>query len=113
MKIWQYPFTLSPRHAAATFILSVLWISPASAQSSIQSIEVKAQERLLILAPHPDDESLSSAGLAHRVLANNGSVRSVVITAGDAYVEAIEKETGRANLKPTDFLKYGEQRLEE
>ena len=40
-------------------------------------------------------------------------MRSVVITAGDAYVEAIEKETGRANLKPTDFLKYGEQRLEE
>ena len=77
------------------------------------SFELRKHERLLILAPHPDDESLSSAGLAHRVLINEGNVRSVVITAGDAYVEAIEKDTGRKNLKPTDFLKYGEMRLEE
>ena len=77
------------------------------------SLEVRQHERLLILAPHPDDESLSSAGLAHRALINDGTVRSVVITAGDAYVEAIEKDTGRKNLKPTDFLKYGEMRLEE
>ncbi len=86
--------------------------SPLHAQEP-QSFEIKQNERLLILAPHPDDESLSSAGLAHHVLAEGGTVRSVIVTAGDAYVEAIEKDTGRKNLTPTDFLKYGETRLEE
>jgi LmbE family N-acetylglucosaminyl deacetylase len=68
---------------------------------------------LLILAPHPDDESLSAAGLAHRVMAEGGSVRSVVVTAGDAYVEALQHDLGKRHLRPTDFLKYGEERLEE
>ena len=65
----------------------------------------------MILAPHPDDESLSAAGLAHRVMAEGGSVRSVVVTSGDAYVEALQHDLGRKDLKPTDFLKYGAGRF--
>ncbi len=88
-------------------------ISPNLQADSTQLLNVGHNERLLILAPHPDDESLSAAGLAHRVMAEGGSVRAVVVTAGDAYVEALQHDLGRKNLRPTDFLKYGAERLEE
>jgi LmbE family N-acetylglucosaminyl deacetylase len=81
--------------------------------NGVQNLQVGHGERLLILAPHPDDESLGAAGLAQAVFANGGSVRSVVVTAGDAYVEAIEEETGRKRLTRADFIRYGEKRLEE
>jgi len=102
-------FKLSTLVITAALIVT----SPCLHADSIQPFKVNHGERLLILAPHPDDESLSAAGLAHRVINNGGSVRSVVVTAGDAYVEAIQRDLGRTNLKPTDFLKYGEERLEE
>lgn len=78
-----------------------------------QALDVARGERLLILAPHPDDESLSAAGLAQRVLANGGSVRAVVATAGDAYVDAVVQETGKRKPAPADYLAFGERRLEE
>lgn len=78
-----------------------------------QRLEVGQAERLLVLAPHPDDETLGAAGLMQEVMAKGGSVRSVVVTAGDAYVEAIEKDLGKTRLRRTDFLSYGEKRLNE
>jgi len=90
----------------------LLFSTCLNAQSS-QKFVVAQGERLLILAPHPDDETLGAAGLAQQVLARGGSVRSVVVTAGDAYEDAIEEATGRHHLKRSDFYKYGEQRLEE
>lgn len=41
-------------------------------------------DRLLVVAPHPDDESLACAGLIQRVLAAGGDVAVVVATDGDA-----------------------------
>ncbi len=78
-----------------------------------QSLEIGYGERLLVLAPHPDDETLSAAGVIQQVFNKGGTVRSVVVTAGDAYVEAIEEATGKKHLKRADFLSYGEKRLEE
>ncbi len=79
----------------------------------VQTLEVGQGERLLVLAPHPDDETLSAAGLIQEVFLRGGHVRSVVVTSGDAYVEAIEQATGRQHLTHTDFLQYGQKRLEE
>jgi LmbE family N-acetylglucosaminyl deacetylase len=70
-------------------------------------------ERLLVLAPHPDDETLGAAGLAQRVLAQGGSVRTLIITAGDGFREAVQQRTGNKQPKPEAFLSYGEQRIRE
>jgi LmbE family N-acetylglucosaminyl deacetylase len=95
--------------AGIFFLLS----TPCLSAQNVQKLEVGEGERLLILAPHPDDETLGAAGLAQQVFEHGGTVRSVVVTAGDAYVDAIEEATGRHHLKRADFYKYGEQRLEE
>ncbi|WP_117238410.1 PIG-L deacetylase family protein [Thermus sediminis] len=42
-------------------------------------------ERLLVLAPHPDDEVLAAAGLMRRVHGAGGRVSVVYLTSGDAF----------------------------
>jgi len=44
---------------------------------------MKSAQRLLVFAPHPDDESLGTAGLIQQVLARGGQVRVVFATDGD------------------------------
>lgn len=76
-------------------------------------LTLNPRERLLVLAPHPDDETLSSAGLIQQVMDQGGSVRVVVVTAGDAYVDAVRQQTGKKNPSRRDYIRFGETRLEE
>jgi LmbE family N-acetylglucosaminyl deacetylase len=78
-----------------------------------EPLQVGRRERLLIVAPHPDDETLGAGGLAQRVLAQGGSVSTVVVTAGDGYVEAVQLRTHKAQPQPWEFLRYGERRIRE
>jgi len=94
--------------------LAFLLLAAANLQAQpLQTLEVGHGERLLILAPHPDDETISAGGLVQQVFDRGGTVRSVVVTSGDAYVDAIEQATGRTHLKRADFINFGEQRLAE
>jgi len=104
---WHYKLTVFTLFTCLNLVTTTL-----QAQST-QNFEVGYGERLLVLAPHPDDEALSAAGMIQQVFERGGSVRTVVVTAGDAYVDAIEAATGRTHLKPKDFLNYGEERLDE
>lgn len=61
-------------------------------------------ERLLVVAPHPDDETLAAGGLIQRVLMRGGAVRVVLVTAGDGYIEAVSHETGRPRPRPAEYL---------
>jgi LmbE family N-acetylglucosaminyl deacetylase len=107
-----FSFLSSFARLTALAVLFLMFSTNLKAQTPYK-FAVGQRERLLILAPHPDDETLSAAGLAQQVFDHGGTVRSVVVTAGDAYVEAIEAETGRKHLTRADFYKYGEKRLEE
>ncbi len=44
-----------------------------------------AQDRVLVIAPHPDDESLCCAGLLQRARSNGAAIAVVWITAGDGF----------------------------
>jgi LmbE family N-acetylglucosaminyl deacetylase len=44
-----------------------------------------AQERILVIAPHPDDESLCCAGILQRAHASGAATAVVWITAGDGF----------------------------
>jgi LmbE family N-acetylglucosaminyl deacetylase len=76
-------------------------------------LEVASHERLLVVAPHPDDETLGAGGLIQRVLERDGSARVVLLTLGDGYVEAVRHETGELRPPPTAYRAYGERRLRE
>src|ERR1700689_3235665 len=44
-----------------------------------------AQDRVLVIAPHPDDESLCCAGILQRARSNGASIAVVWVTAGDGF----------------------------
>lgn len=87
----------------------------ANAAHAAQSgpLDIGRGERLLVVAPHPDDETLGAAGLMQRVLAQGGTVRVVLVTAGDGYVEAVAGESGTLMPRPAEYVAYGERRLRE
>lgn len=82
---------------------------------TVPPLKISNQERLLIISPHPDDETLGAGGLAQQVLEQGGSVRSVVVTSGDAYVGALMVDSGKAEdeLGPTDYIQLGYKRHNE
>ena len=45
--------------------------------------EFLATDRLLVIAPHPDDESLGCGGLVQHALAAGAAVRVIIVTDGD------------------------------
>jgi LmbE family N-acetylglucosaminyl deacetylase len=69
--------------------------------------------RLLVLAPHPDDEVIAAGGLIQRVVAHNGAVHVVLLTSGDAFAEAVETVEGVKHPKPSDYRHYGRRREHE
>ena len=69
--------------------------------------------RLLVVSPHPDDESLAAAGLIARVVARGGAVRVVLMTSGDAFAEGVETEDGISRPTPVDYRNYGTLRERE
>ena len=63
-------------------------------------------QRILVIAPHPDDESLAPGGLISSALADGRQVRVVVITAGDAYRRAALR-LSKGRLSPAVYVELG------
>jgi len=76
-------------------------------------LEVPAATRLLVIAPHPDDEVLGAGGLMQRVKSTGGTVRVVYLTDGDGYPEGVKEEDHVEAPTARDYLGYGKQRRRE
>jgi LmbE family N-acetylglucosaminyl deacetylase len=77
------------RRAGAVLILVLLALSCRSAATGgCDNAALTAYPALLVIAPHPDDETLGFAGLIDAYLRAGKPVRVVVVTDGDAYCEA-------------------------
>jgi LmbE family N-acetylglucosaminyl deacetylase len=69
--------------------------------------------RILIISPHPDDESIAAAGVVKRALTNGHEVKVVLLTYGDGFLKAAQKFTGKKDLTPDDYLRLGRARKQE
>src|SRR3989442_1727143 len=98
---------------ASTLAVLGMLAAVATPQTPVPPPAIDTGERLLVIAPHPDDETLGAGGLLQRVLARGGRARLVVLTAGDGYVEAVQHATGQLVPRPAAYLAYGERRLTE
>lgn len=67
-------------------------------------------KKLLIIAPHNDDESLGTAQLIKKSLENGADVRVVVVTNGDGYTEALDIHDKKIFAKPSDYIAFGYER---
>lgn len=99
--------------ALLEFDLSHIQMARASAKQLADLALAGGQERILIVAPHPDDEVLAAGGLISQAKSQGDSVRVVFVTNGDGFRRGIEAWKGEIPVDPQDFLAYGEQRQEE
>lgn len=69
--------------------------------------------RLLVFAPHCDDETLGCAGLIQQTLAAGGHVETVIITNGDGYPAAVQRQQRVLRLQPIDYIHFAALRQTE
>ena len=72
-----------------------------------------AGERVLLLAPHPDDETLAAGGLVQRALARQGEVVVVFATDGQNNPWTQRLVERRLRVGPEDCARFGRRRRRE
>lgn len=70
-------------------------------------------KRLMVIAPHPDDEGLAAAGLISHCVAEGKAVEVVFLTNGDGNAGAARKLCGIDPPGPKDYQRMGRARAEE
>jgi len=83
----------------------------ALAQTSLPPFT--ASDRVIIVAPHPDDEVLGAGGAIQQALAAGADVRVIYLTNGDHNQVAFKLYKLALHLSPRDYLAFGERRRKE
>ena len=78
----------------------------------LRSRAARGDAPLVVVAPHPDDETLGCAGVIMRAAARGRSARVVYLTYGDGYPAAAALHAGRdeGELVPEDYVALGRAR---
>ncbi|WP_371371887.1 PIG-L deacetylase family protein [Sporomusa aerivorans] len=74
---------------------------------------VPGKARLLIIAPHCDDETLGCAGVIQEVVSGGGQVMIVAMTNGDGFTFAVEEQYRQLILTSDDYVHSGYTRQKE
>jgi LmbE family N-acetylglucosaminyl deacetylase len=85
----------------------------STALLAAHDLAVPPRLRLLVFAPHPDDETIAVGGLIQRVRENGGEVLVAFVTNGDGYVDAVRHAVRRSETSSSDFIAYGQRRHDE
>jgi LmbE family N-acetylglucosaminyl deacetylase len=97
---------------------TIAFLAIGSAQTPVATVQplnltIDRTTRLLVISPHPDDETLGAAGLMRRVIAGGGAVHVVWMTSGDGFPEGVETQDGITHPRPEDYSSYGRLREQE
>src|ERR1017187_2555619 len=93
------------RRAAITLVLLVLVGIPAFAQTTFPPITAK--DRIIVVAPHPDDEVLGAGGLLQQACAVGAEVHVIYLTSGDHNQIAFKLYNLRLHLSPKQYVTFG------
>ncbi len=100
----------------STIVLSTMQLArgePAVPYSVLQPLSLAGYHRLLIFAPHCDDETLGSAGLILAAKRAGIQVRVVIATNGDGFIFATIRDFKKIYPRPADYVKLGKIRQQE
>jgi len=95
------------------FCIPLISHSYASLEDLKGVIDFTKDDRVLILAPHPDDEAIGTCGVIQKVLKQNARVKVVCYTNGDSNELAFIVYEKRLTFKKREFLYMGEVRRKE
>jgi len=87
------------------------WLISKGSLSSLP--DFNKEDKILILAPHIDDEIIATGGVIQGALEKEAKVKIVYMTNGDDNIGSILQEDKTLKPTPDDFIVLGEQRMEE
>ena len=94
--------------------MPLAWASPPAKTQQANSVEpFKKTDRILILAPHPDDEAIACAGVIQQALAAGAQVKVTYLTNGDHNEFAFIVYEKRIIFRKGEFIHMGEVRQKE
>jgi LmbE family N-acetylglucosaminyl deacetylase len=97
--------------------LASVLLAHAAAAATVKAAALKGLRasvtRLLVFAPHPDDEVLGAGGLIRRVVEGDGQVRVVFMTSGDGFAAGVTRELHVPHPNADDYRRYAREREEE
>ena len=76
-------------------------------------IPLTADDRVLMIAPHPDDESLATGGLIQRAVAAGAQVRVLFLTSGENNPWPQRFLERRCRISLEDRAQWGKRRRQE
>ncbi|HEX5323572.1 MAG TPA: PIG-L family deacetylase [Capsulimonadaceae bacterium] len=68
---------------------------------------------ILVVSPHPDDESLGASGLMQEAMKNGCQVHVVFLTCGDSFRVGVASYYHKLRVQPADYVRYGMMRQNE
>jgi len=87
---------------------------PAFAEeAAVNEISFNENDKILILAPHPDDEAIGACGVIEKALKKNAKVKVVCYTNGDSNELSFIVYEKRITFRKGEFLHMGEVRRRE
>jgi LmbE family N-acetylglucosaminyl deacetylase len=90
----------------------VAMASPDGART-MEPLRLGHRARVVVVAPHPDDETIAAGGLVRRLVAADATVHVVFVTSGDGYPDAVRAALHGRQPTPADYLAYGSLRRRE
>jgi LmbE family N-acetylglucosaminyl deacetylase len=105
-----------PKAVWPTLLTLLCLLAPsvqAEPQPPLLALSFSPATRLLVVSPHPDDETLGAGGLIQRVLHAGGAVKVVFMTSGDGYPAGVAFARHTPHPQAQDYRAYGRQRQEE
>lgn len=87
---------------------------PVAAAGKLASeLNLSSADTVLVIAPHPDDETLAAGGLIQEAVSLGADVFIVFMTSGDGFRAAINRRHLFGSVSPKDFRKLGLKREKE
>src|SRR5258708_3572481 len=99
------------RRGAVILWLMTTAIAPAFGQKVFPPIT--ADDRIVVVAPHPDDEVLGAGGLIQQAHAVGAEVHVIYLTSGDHNQIAFKLYNLRLHLGPKQYIGFGAMRQRE
>ncbi|MCX6084455.1 MAG: PIG-L family deacetylase [Caldiserica bacterium] len=96
---------------ASAFIMARF---PSAVAPAVQTeVAVTNADRVLVVSPHPDDESIACSGLIQHALEAGAQVRVLWMTAGDHNIVGPPLFWRKAAVTPAQFRDIGHRRMQE